>query len=224
LRVLPTMRKTSYAITFLLVSLCLTLNILAIIRTDWLTDSGREFLYSRIILRYGLMQRCERQVLKIPDGSGGWEYIFTSFKCRDFPKSVSDRCEKENRNFCVEWTSAGYSAQLGVGFGFMALLALLIGVSTHSRRRRVWKAVAGLVTLNALFSMIAFIIVTDLFRTSRLADFVYAKPGPAWYINMLSWVFSFFIVFGVIWTGKAADKGHKWAAGNRAYTRIRDEE
>ena len=36
---------------------------------------------------------------------------------------------------------------------------------------------------------------------------------------------SFLIVFGVIWTGKAAkatDKGHKWAAGNCAYTRIRD--
>lgn len=48
--------------------------------------------------------------------------------------------------------------------------------------------------------------------------------GPAWYINLLSWVFGFFIVFGVIWTGKAADKGHKWAAGNRAYTRIRDED
>lgn len=48
--------------------------------------------------------------------------------------------------------------------------------------------------------------------------------GPAWYINLLSWVFSFVIVFGVIWTGKAADKGHKWAAGNRAYTRIRDDE
>jgi|SRR5712672_2559385 len=116
--------------------------------TSRLTDSGREFLYSRIVVHYGLMQRCERQVLKLPDGSGGWEYIFTAFKCRDFPKRVSDRCEKENRPFCVEWTSAGYSAQLGVGFGAIALLALLIGVSTHSRRRRVWKAVAGLVTLN----------------------------------------------------------------------------
>ena len=33
---------------------------------------------------------------------------------------------------------------------------------------------------------------------------------------------SFLIVFRVIWTGKAADKGHKWAAGNHAYTYIRD--
>jgi len=82
----------------------------------------------------------------------------------------------------------------------MALFALLIGVSTHSRRRRVWKAVAGLVTFNgawlnclafneeysltfdlpliiALFSMIAFIIVTDLYRTSDLPDLAFVHPG-----------------------------------------------
>ena len=87
-------------------------------------------------------------MLRIPDGSGDWETVYTDFKCRDFPKSVSDRCEKENRLFCVEWTSAGYLAHLAVGFGIMALLAILIGVSTHSRRRRVWKAVASLVMLN----------------------------------------------------------------------------
>jgi hypothetical protein len=103
------------------------------------------------------MKRCERQVMRVPDpssgsnGDGDWQQVFTEWKCRDFPKSVSDRCEKENRLVCVEWTSAGYSAQLAVGFGFIALLALLIGVSTHSRRRRVWKAVAGLVTLNGAF-------------------------------------------------------------------------
>jgi len=222
LRVLSTMRKTSYAVTFLLVSLSLTLNILAIQRTDWLIDPGREFLHTKSIVHYGLMQRCERQVMRIPDPDGDWQEVYTDFKCRDFPKRVSDSCEKENRLFCVEWTSAGYLAQMAVGFGVMALFSLLIGVSTHSRRRRVWKAVAGLVTLNALFSMIAFIIVSDLFRTSHLPEFAYVYPGPAWYINMLSWVFSFLIVFGVIWTGKAADKGHKWAAGNRAYTRIRD--
>ena len=50
----------------------------------------------------------------------------------------------------------------------------------------------------------------------------YLHVGPAWYINLLSWILSFLVVFGVIWTGKAADKGHRWAAGNRAYTRIRD--
>src|SRR5260221_13132962 len=89
-------------------------NILAITRTDWylvlsrvlalyhrlikiiddrLIDSGREFLYSRFVVKYGLMKRCERQVLKVPDASGDWQYVYTAFKCRDFPKSVSDRCE-----------------------------------------------------------------------------------------------------------------------------------
>jgi hypothetical protein len=216
------MRKTSYVVTFFLVLISLTLNIIAITRSDWLIDNGRELLYARTIVRYGLSKRCERQVLRIPTGDGDFENIYTDYKCRDFPKSVSDQCDEENRLFCAEWTSAGYSAQLGVGFGVVALLALLFGVSTHSRRRRVWKAVAGLVTLNALFSMIAFIIVTDLYRTSDRPDFSYTQPGPAWFVNLLSWLFSVFIVFGVIWTGKAADKGKKWAAGNRAYTRIPD--
>lgn len=218
------MRKTSYVVTFFLVLISLTLNFLAVTRNDWLIDNGREILYSRTIVRYGLLKRCERQVMRIPDTSGDWHNVYTDFKCRNFPKSVSDHCDEENRLFCAEWTSAGYSAQLGIGFGVLALVTLLFGVSTHSRRRRVWIAVAGLITLNALFSMITFIIVTDLFRTSGLPDFAYAKLGPAWFVNLLSWHFSFIIVFGVIWTGKAADKGHKWAAGNRAYTRIADRE
>jgi len=162
--------------------------------------------------------------MRVPDPSGEWQEVFTAFKCRDFPKRVADRCEDENRLFCAEWISAGYAAQLAVGFGVMALFALLVGVSTHSRRRRVWKAVAGLVTLNALFSMIPFIIVTDLFRISLFPDLAYTRPGPAWYINLLSWAFSFLIVFGVIWAGNAAEQGHRWAAGNRAYTRIGDHE
>jgi hypothetical protein len=192
------MRKSSYAVTFILVLVSLTLvshifififpflSILSINRlsghpcyhphrlvskffpyflfrhssqppppTTRFTDPGREFLYSRTDVRYGLMKRCERQVMRVPDPSSGsdddWQQVFTEWKCRDFPKSVSDRCDKENRLICAEWTSAGYLEHLAVGFGFIALLALLIGVSTHSRRRRVWKAVAGLVTLNGAF-------------------------------------------------------------------------
>jgi len=218
------MRKTSYVVTFFLVLISLTLNFLAITRSDWLIDNGRELLYNRTIVRYGLLRRCERQVLRVPDPSGDWQNIYTDFKCRDFPKSVSDHCDEENRLFCAEWTSAGYSAQLGIGFGILALLALIFGVSTHSRRRRVWIAVAGLVTLNALFSMIAFIIVTDIFQTSDNPVFSHTQLGPAWFVNLLSWLFSFLIVFGVIWTGKAADKGKKWAAGNRPYRPIPDSE
>ena len=92
-------------------------------------------------------------MLRIPDPDGEWQNVYTDYKCRDFPKSVSDRCEKENRLFCVEWTSAGYLALMAVGFGVMALFSLLIGVSTHSRRRRVWKAVAGFVTFNGAWPL-----------------------------------------------------------------------
>jgi hypothetical protein len=51
-------------------------------------------------------------------------------------------------------------AQLAVGFGVMALLALLIGVSTHSRRRRVWKAVAGLVSFNGAWLIFAGVLMS----------------------------------------------------------------
>ena len=191
------MRKTSYAVTFLLVSVSLTLvsphsslhfiTITAVqehpcyhthrlvphpfFESDppcnalyfRLIDPGREFLRTRVNVHYGLLKRCERQVLRIPDSEsdGGWQYVYTSFKCRDFPKSVSDRCEKENRLFCVEWTSAGYLAQLAVGFGIMALFALLVGVSTHSRRRRVWKAVAGLVSFNGAWLIFAGVLTRN---------------------------------------------------------------
>ncbi|KAI0266805.1 hypothetical protein BC834DRAFT_823389 [Gloeopeniophorella convolvens] len=216
------MRKTSYAVTFLLVSVSLVLNVLSATRNDWLVDKGREIFYTRVVTRYGLMRRCERSVTKFPSSSGEWDIVYTGYKCRDFPKSVSDQCDDTNRYFCAAWTSAGFCAEIGIGFGAMALLALLFGVSTHSRRRRIWKAVAGLVALNALFSMVAFAVVTDLFRTSGFSDFINAQPGTAWYINLVSWLFSFVVAFGVVWTGVAADKGHKWAAGNRAYTRIED--
>lgn len=203
------MRKTSYAVTFLLVLVSLTLvsprySLRVVSITIYyplqehpryhshrlvsyplfesdppskaldfrLVDPGREFLYTRINVRYGLMKRCERQVVRIPDSDGDWQFVYTAFKCRDFPKSVSDRCEKENRLFCVEWTSAGYLAQLAVGFGTMALFALLIGVSTHSRRRRVWKAVAGLVTLNGAWPIFA----GTLLLVNLLEPFLHYSP------------------------------------------------
>jgi len=40
-------------------------------------------------------------------------------------------------------------------------------------------------------------------------------------MNIVSWISGFVVGTGVIVTGIAADRGHKWAAGNRAYRRIR---
>ncbi|EGO25752.1 hypothetical protein SERLADRAFT_388174, partial [Serpula lacrymans var. lacrymans S7.9] len=70
------------------------------------------------------MERCERQVVKIPGpGNGGFEY--TDYECRPFPRSVSDSCDDENRFFCAAWTSAQYSTELGIGFAALALVSLL---------------------------------------------------------------------------------------------------
>lgn len=93
------------------------------------------------------MQRCERSLVSIPGPSDG-RLEYSDYQCRPFPLRVQDGCEKENRLACAKWVSAQYFTELSIGFASVALLALLIGVSTHSRRRRVWRAVAGLVLLH----------------------------------------------------------------------------
>ena len=100
----------------------------------------REVPKTQVTITYGLYKRCEVIESEIPGVSQPYE-------CRQFPASVTDHCEKENTAFCAAWTSAGYLDQLSVGFGALSLMAILFGVSTHSRRRRIWRAVAGLVML-----------------------------------------------------------------------------
>jgi hypothetical protein len=39
-------------------------------------------------------------------------------------------------------------------------------------------------------------------------------------MNVIAWVFSIIISVAVIYTGISANKGRKWAAGNRAYRPI----
>ncbi|TFY62245.1 hypothetical protein EVG20_g6777 [Dentipellis fragilis] len=208
---------------------------------------GSDTIHTRITVRYGLTERCERTIIEIPGPSTGGKIAYTDYQCRPFPSSVTDRCEKGNRGFCTAWSSAGYLAELSVTFGAAALLSLIFGVSTHSRRRRIWKAVAVLVTahgafllvwledcgmmliwagvvLTAAFVMAAWAIITDLWRTSTFWEFDHARPSFSYYVSLVSWIFSYAIVGGVIYTGVAADKGHRWAAGNRAYRIIEDRE
>jgi hypothetical protein len=90
------------------------------------------------------MERCNLKIVE----DGRLKYV--DYKCRPFPMRVMDHCEQENRHFCTAFTSARYATELGIGFAAMALVALLIGVSTHSRRRRIWRAVAGLVALHGI--------------------------------------------------------------------------
>lgn len=79
---------------------------------------------------------------------------------------------------------------------------------------------AGLVILHAVFQLVTFILVTELYRKDRFPAFEHAKPGIGYVLNAISWVSGFAVGAGVIVTGIAADRGHKWAAGNRSYTPI----
>lgn len=88
----------------------------------------------------------------MPDGS---EIVHSAYKCRAFPARVADSCEEENKYFCVVWTTAGYLSELGAGFAAVSCLALFFGVTTHSRRRRIWRAVAVLVALHGVSYMSA---------------------------------------------------------------------
>ncbi|KAG2150952.1 hypothetical protein DEU56DRAFT_779314 [Suillus clintonianus] len=214
------MRKTSYAATFAAVLIILVINILSARLPDWLI-ARYDIANAQVTVRYGLMERCERSTISFPGPSKGGHLEYTDYECRAFPLRVKDKCDGENRLFCALWTSAQYFTELGIGFAAMGLAALVIGVSTHSRRRRVWRAVAGLVILHAVFQLITFILVTELYRKDRFPAFEHAKPGVGYVLNAVSWVSGFAVGAGVIITGIAADRGHKWAAGNRAYRPIR---
>lgn len=216
------MRKTSYVLTFLAVVVTLLLNILSVTRTDWLVYKSPTVLGTKITFYYGLNQLCQLKSIQIPD-SDSW----TNYSCRRFPVRKDD-CRQPNDDekddgamtFCEAWTTAGYAAELGIGFAAISLIAILVGVSAHSRRRRIWRAVAALVGLQATFQAISFGIVTNLQQNDAYPTFENARPGPAYILNIISWVVGLLITIAVVTTGLAADRGHKWAAGNRAYTRI----
>lgn len=104
----------------------------------------KEVLYTTITLFYGLSQRCQLQVIQTEDG----RLSYRDYECRDFPTTVNDHCDKdEYKYFCIAWTSAYYLDQIALGIGAVALVTVLFGVTTHSRRRRIWRTVAGLVFL-----------------------------------------------------------------------------
>jgi hypothetical protein len=107
-----------------------------------------EILYTKITVTYGLTQRCELAITELPGSSpDNGTITYRKYECRPFPNSVKDGCEKENKAFCAAWVTAGYLDEIAIGFAAVSLIAILFGVSTHSRRRRIWRAVAGLVLL-----------------------------------------------------------------------------
>lgn len=152
---------------------------------------------SKFVVKYGLLELCERShiVIPSPDTSGG-KLEWTDYKCRPFPTRVSDRCDKENRDFCILWTTAGYLDEMGVLMGVVASLSIIFGVTTHSRRRRIWRAVAAFVALHseyrallytsihvhnhiyaASLQIATFAIVTDAYNNETYAAFEHARPG-----------------------------------------------
>ncbi|KAJ7497301.1 hypothetical protein FB451DRAFT_224924 [Mycena latifolia] len=212
------MRKTSYALTAVAVIFTTVLTILGLTRNDWVVARYQsDTLNSSYEAEYGLAQVCERLIINLP-GRGSPK--FEDFECRRFPTRDKDNCSDENQTFCAAWTSAGYAVELAIGFGALSLITIAIGVSTHSRRRRIWRAVAGLVVLQSLFQLVAFALVVDMFRTSRFPTFDDAKLGLALIFDAVAWVVGVLTAISVISTGMAADRGHRWAAGNRAYQPI----
>ncbi|KAF8070144.1 hypothetical protein FPV67DRAFT_1623658 [Lyophyllum atratum] len=213
------MRKTSYYITFFSVLVVFILNILSELRPDWLVVQTPEVMHTRITVTYGLGERCVLTYTRVP-GNHGTKFEYTNYECRPFPMKVRDGCEDDNAGFCAAWSSARYLMELAVWCAAVTLIAIAFGVTTHSRRRRIWRVVAGLVLLDAAFQIAAFGIVTHMYVTSRFPTFEHAEMGPAYVCNIVAWVLSIFVGIAVITTGVAAGKGHRWAAGNRPYMPI----
>lgn len=110
-----------------------------------------ELLGVKWTTQYGLTQVCTDTVSPMPGRPDGSDVKWT--ECRPFPARVKDACEKENHYFCIVWTTAGFLSELAAGFAVLSCLALVFGVTTHSRRRRIWRAVAALVALHGVFPL-----------------------------------------------------------------------
>ncbi|KAJ7188259.1 hypothetical protein C8R46DRAFT_979288 [Mycena filopes] len=207
------MRTTSYAIAAVAVICTTVFTILSLTRIDWVVATYKsDVVNSSYQVKYGLTKVCERLEIGTK---------FEAFECRKFPSREEDKCDDQNRLFCAAWASAGYAVQIAIGFGALSLAAILVGVSTHSRRRRIWRVAAGLIVLHAAFQVAAFALIIDMYRTSRFPiTFENARLGPALAFNAVAWVFGVLTAISVISTGMAADRGKRWAAGNRAYQPI----
>jgi len=209
------MRKTSYFVTFCFVVVILILNVVSTRSPEWLIIRYHEILYTEHIVSYGLTERCELTISELPGN-----VAYRNYACRKFPASVTDGCQKDNKAFCAAWTSAGYLDQIAIGFAAISLVAISFGVSTHSRRRRIWRAVAGLLLLQAACQIGTFAIVTDIYRKARYPAFEHAALGGAYVLHTVAWILSILASIAVVVVGISAKAGHRWAAGNRAYQSI----
>ncbi|KAH6913821.1 hypothetical protein BKA70DRAFT_1259547 [Coprinopsis sp. MPI-PUGE-AT-0042] len=218
------MRKTAYGLVFFGLGIALTLNAIAMSRTDWLyVKTVSDVLHTTITDSYGLHKMCELTVTEVPGPGGGGkdEISYRNYECRPFPNSVKDKCDGKNSGFCTTWTGAAYVDYVSVGFAVVALASVLFGVSTRSRRMRIWKALAGLAAAQTASAIITFAMITDTWRRERYPGFQHAHAGPAYVMCLLSWIISLLVTIMIIVNGWAAEKGYRWAVGNRRYEPIR---
>lgn len=236
------MRKAGYFISFLAVTASLILGIISQARPDWLYATTPKGWPARIEITYGLYQRCETDWISL--GSGG--YINRS--CGPFPSRSICESPRENalnfnhehaslpiintfkkriarwsgNEFCILWYTAGYVSQLGATFAVVGLVAILSAGLSRARRRSLWKVVSGLIALRTICQIIAMALIIHLWRTAAYEPFESAELSTSFYINLSSWILDLFITFGIVITGLAAEAGHPWAAGGRAYRPILD--
>jgi len=94
-----------------------------------------------------------------------------------------------------------------------------------------------MIVLLAVCQISTFALITEMYYNSKYPSFNQARPGEfymrpfaaslisisprtlgiAYVLHTITWILSIMISFSVLWTGVAADAGHRWAAGNRAY-------
>jgi len=84
----------------------------------------------------------------------------------------------------------------------------------------MWEIVATLVGLRAACQIVAMSLIVHLWRTWDYAPFENANLSSSFFINLSSWILDILISIGVAATGLAANAGHAWAAGGRAYRPI----
>nr|GAT56374.1 predicted protein [Mycena chlorophos] len=209
------MRKTSYAVSALAVVATTIFAVVALTRIDWIVATYHsDALGATFEAKYGLHEMCTRLLVQLPGKDDRYEHP----ECRAFPTREDDQCNEDNRLFCTLWSTARYASELAIGFGAVTLVTIAIGITTHSRRRRIWRVVASLLTIQALLELAVFAIVVDQFRTAGFPN--KARLGPGLWLTTVAWIFGVLSAIATIVTGIAADNGKRWAAGNRAYQPI----
>ncbi|KAG2015551.1 hypothetical protein CC2G_008812 [Coprinopsis cinerea AmutBmut pab1-1] len=184
------MRKIAYAVSFVSLAIALILSAISAARVDWcvllhprcpskptlnlprlVVKTISKPLYTTITDSYGLHRTCELTITQVPGpGEGDGKITYRNNECRPFPNKVKDDCDGKNQGFCAVWTGAAYVDYVSVGFGALALLSILFGMSTRSRRMRVWRALAGLAMMQSKQSIPPWL-------NSRLIGFCSTVPG-----------------------------------------------